>query len=562
MSIRNKLFIGFGLVLLVSLIALSIVTFSLRESGKSFQSFNDSEVEKLRLVQQIQYEDITLTNAIRGIIISPDSKEEKDIYDKYGISIEKSFQEIKPLIHSAKGKELFKELDKYNVKLLDLEAQMIKLAATDSDKTLAIFNGEYAAARDSYSNNLEEFKALQLEILDAKAKQNVSKINRNIVISLIGSVASIIIGIFLALYIARIITRPLNQVVGKLNELSGSEGDLTARLEIKSKDEIGQLSLAFNKTIETIQTIIKQVKVTSAEVGSSAEELSASTEQNSHATNQVTTSIQQIAAGTENQVKVSAESATAMQEMAIGIQRIAESSAQVTESSVQTTEVAQKGMDAVEKSIQQMNVIQESVSEGETKVKELNELSIEIGQIVEVITGIADQTNLLALNAAIEAARAGESGKGFAVVADEVRKLAEESKTSASKITDLILSIQSNTAHAVTYMSKGSSEVEQGITVVSQASRAFDDILRAVQTVSEQIQEVSAASQQMSAGTEEVAASIEGLTDIAKQASAQSQDVAASSEEQLASIEEVAASTETLSKLAEKLQLLVGKFKV
>ena len=192
----------------------------------------------------------------------------------------------------------------------------------------------------------------------------------------------------------------------------------------------------------------------------------------------------------------------------------------------------------------------------------LGERSAEIGTITEVINGIARQTNLLALNAAIEAARAGEHGRGFAVVADEVRKLAEESSTSAQKITDLVQLIQQDTSQAVAAVKENSAETENGMEVVTKAGTAFEQILNAVNKVAGEIQEVSAGAEQMAASSDEVVKYMDQISSIAMGSSEGAHNVSAATEEQLASMEEIAASSSSLSQMSEQLQEQVNKFKV
>lgn len=562
MSIKKKLLAGFGLVLIVAAGAFFTVYLSLQSVGKSYTELVDTEVHKLNLAQQIQYQDLLLTDSVKGIIINPSGTSDLEIYNEEADKLGSNIEEVRTMITNERAIQIFEELDQYNQQLVDLESQIIALAGSDQEAATELYNGEYSEIREIFSGNLEEFKQLQSNIISEKTSLDEQLIQNRSVYGLIAIVIALIVGIGIALFVSRLITRPLREVVKKLDELSENEGDLTARLEIKSKDEIGMLATSFNKMIGNIQTIIKRVQENTVELASASEQLFASSEQNTEATHQVTAAIQEIAAGSERQEHGTDESSRAMEEIASDIQRVANSSAAVAESSTLTTENAQEGNKSVKRSIEQMNNIQSSVAEAELQVRNLGKLSDEIGKILDVITGIADQTNLLALNAAIEAARAGEHGKGFAVVADEVRKLAEESKTSASGITQLIEEIQVNTTRAVTYMNKGTEEVEIGIEVVNQAGKAFATILESVQQVSAQVHEVTAASQQISAGTEEVTSSILELSHIAKEAAGSSQSVAASSEEQLASIEEISSSAGSLSTLAEELQSLVGKFKV
>jgi methyl-accepting chemotaxis protein len=209
-----------------------------------------------------------------------------------------------------------------------------------------------------------------------------------------------------------------------------------------------------------------------------------------------------------------------------------------------------------------MSSISNTVNDLAKVIKGLGDRSQEIGQIVEVITGIAQQTNLLALNAAIEAARAGEHGRGFAVVADEVRKLAEQSAESAQQITNLIGTIQADTSTAVNVMDSTIQEVSSGIGVVNTAGEAFNRIENLINTVAKQIQEVSAASQQMSVGAMQVVKAIDEISDVSEKTAAGTQNVSAAAQEQLASMEEISASSSSLSKMATELQTLVSRFKV
>ncbi|MFN7252619.1 MAG: methyl-accepting chemotaxis protein [Anaerobacillus sp.] len=561
MSLKTKLLFGFGSVLFICIIAFASIYSSLKEVGQSYQNLVEYEMYKLSLAHEIQYQDLASTDSIKGIIIDADNIQEKQRYDEYSVKIKNSIEEIKPLLDDERAIQMFNQLDSYSQQLINLEEIMMELAKTDQKKTMEIFNNHYAEIRNIFSANLEEFKQIQLDLISSKVAKDSKFIETRLLLGMLAIITTIFVGIIISITIARRTTKPINEIVKKLEELSSNEGDLTARLTVSSKDEVGQLATAFNKMIETIQHLVRNVKLTTMVVASASQQLSASAEQNATATTKITESIQEIAGGTELQAKQAESSTAATQEMITSIQFIAESSTTVSASSIVASKEAEEGNKVILQSINQMDLIQKTVNAAGLKVKELESLSNDIGHILNVITTIAEQTNLLALNAAIEAARAGEAGKGFAVVADEVRKLAEGSKNSATKITDLIKEIQVNTTDAVDYMNKGEHEVQSGIILVNEAGEAFGRISSSVQQVTEQIQQVSRASKQLTAGTEIITSSIENLVNISNESFTAAQNVAASSQEQLASIEEIATSADNLSATATELQNLVSRLK-
>jgi methyl-accepting chemotaxis protein len=562
MSIKNKLLLGFGIILLLTTGMSLLMYNSLQSVSSNFDSFTERDMHLLNLSKQIRYEDLALTDTLKSIMLEPTNRDERVKYDAQVEQITKTFDEVIPLLVTERGKEIFAELSNYNDQLAELEAEIITQASVNRVKMTNIYNGDYAKVREIFSRNLNEFEQMQTQRIVSIIEENQSYVQTRSIINIAILVVSILIGIFIALFISRAITKPIAEVSNKLKELSNSEGDLTVRLEVQSNDEIGQLSSAFNSMIETIQTLIAQVHGTTKHVTSATEELATGASESTKAANEIAMAIQDVAMGTETQLQGATESANAIEEMTVGIQRIAEASSVVAETSIGTTEEAENGNEVIKTAIQQMQTINSSVNESVTVIDSLGIRSKEISQIIDVIASIASQTNLLALNAAIEAARAAEHGKGFAVVADEVRKLAEQSATSSNQIAKLIEQIQIDTKVSIQSMDIVSNDVQTGMTLVNQAGEVFIRIVDAVQKVTEQIQEISATSEQMSASSQQVAASIQETSKIAEESSMNSQNVASSSEEQLALMEEISSSAQSLNDMALELQNLVGKFKI
>jgi len=205
-------------------------------------------------------------------------------------------------------------------------------------------------------------------------------------------------------------------------------------------------------------------------------------------------------------------------------------------------------------------LIREEVADSAGAVKHLVERVEQIGQIVEVITGIAVQTNLLALNAAIEAARAGEQGRGFAVVAEEVRQLAEGSRQAATEIADLVRGVQGETEKTVSTMQKVVEEVERGSNLAQESGKALNKMEGMIKQVAEGISQMTDHIQGVAEDMESIVRAVNQVTGISQQTAAGSQQVSASSQEINASVEELAASANVLAKLAQDMEEMIAQF--
>ncbi|MHB1128007.1 MAG: methyl-accepting chemotaxis protein, partial [Bacillota bacterium] len=284
--------------------------------------------------------------------------------------------------------------------------------------------------------------------------------------------------------------------------------------------------------------------------------------QNTQVINNIAIGAQQLASGAEHQ-NASVQGAMAgVEESSASIQQISATAEEVSSTAQETSLLAQKGNEGMARAISEMEKINISTSEISEIVNKLGTRSQAIGQIVDLISGIADQTNLLALNAAIEAARAGEQGRGFAVVAEEVRKLAEQSSQAARQIAILITDIQNDTDKAVQSMSSNAKLIENGNKVISEGANSFHLIEQAIKAVSQQVQEVSRSTEELSRGSEDVVNAVKSIGEIAQQVAESAETIASTTEEQSASIEEMASSVDALARLGQSLQDAVSQFKL
>ncbi|AVX29886.1 MULTISPECIES: methyl-accepting chemotaxis protein [unclassified Carboxydocella] len=341
-----------------------------------------------------------------------------------------------------------------------------------------------------------------------------------------------------------------------------AEKDLTTTIYFPTNDIFGKTAEAFNKMIVDVRATVQQSAVTAEGVTKEAVEVSKATESATASIQQISAAMEQIAGGSQRQADEILETVQTMQEISAAVSQVAAHSQQAFASSQQAAQLASKGLKQVEEAVAKMHAISEAVQTSSAAVEKLYQRSTYIGEIVNVITGIADQTNLLALNAAIEAARAGEHGRGFAVVADEVRKLAEGSGEAAQKIGELIEEIQAETASAALAMTNGNREVEDGVKVALKAKQALDEIHHAVLLTEEMVQGISKASQEQSQGLSQLAGAVEKISGIAQQFSTATQQVAASLEQQMSANEQINVLSYNLVKLAEELKRYIDNFKV
>ncbi|MBW0257492.1 chemotaxis protein [Bacillus sp. F2HM] len=371
---------------------------------------------------------------------------------------------------------------------------------------------------------------------------------------------ALIIGGILIFFIIRSITKPLSTLVSSSKKIS--QGDLTEKIDVRSKDEIGQLGTSFNEMSESLRDVIQAVQTSVENVASSSEELTASAGQTTKATEHITSSIETFSNGNENQSEMVEQSAAHLKQMNEGLNEVAETSDVITASSIQSKTVAETGGQLVEQTVGQMKTIDHSVKEAEGVINGLEHKSKDITNILGVINGIADQTNLLALNAAIEAARAGESGRGFSVVAEEVRKLAVQSSDSAKEIEKLVNEIVTEIETSQNMFKAVNEEVKNGLTITDQTKESFSQINEQTAEIAVRINEMNTTVRELSKGSEQISKAVNEIADVSRESSASIQDIAASAEEQLASMEEISSSSTTLSQMAEELRDLIKKFKI
>lgn len=624
LKVGAKLVSSFIVILLVTGI---IGMMGISQTEKMFKAAEDigrNQMEKTRILGELEGIKSDYRIWVVQYVFAVHRKDLKAAAD-YELKINettKAFNDLvptlQPLLQTDEGKQKTAKVESAWNELLDTDREVIRLTkAGQVTQAVSLLQGESKETYLYCTSVIDEFVKFNTkrvhEIIAVSQLNYKSGRQTTIVIIL----ASLFAGLAGAIYIARGISRPTELLAGAA--LRMAKGDLTVdNVKVNTRDEIGEMSNAFNQMLINLKQMVRQINDTSQTVAATSQQLSGNSNEAASATQQVARAIEEVAKGSAESSRNIDQSVQVIEQVSQSIQQIASGAQQQSQNVIETTnlvndmvtvidkmaermdivknaaeqngKVAVNGGAAVDKTVQGMLEVKDAVFETAKKIHELGEQSQKIGEIIQVIDDIAEQTNLLALNAAIEAARAGEHGKGFAVVADEVRKLAERSGKATKEIAELINDIQRGTKTAVDSMQVGTRQVETGVQLAEQAGKSLEEIVSGVKTADEHVQSImgliqdvlnnsrmvskavnnvaaiteenSAATEEMSASTEQVNSSMQNIASISEETTASAEEVSASSEELTASIEEITASSDQLAKMAQDLQNLVGQFKL
>ena len=378
------------------------------------------------------------------------------------------------------------------------------------------------------------------EIKTAQASQ------RNQLIAIIVVVMAVTLG--LIVWITQRITVPIRNTSEMLKDAAEGEGDLTRRLDVQSRDEVGEMAKWFNMFIGNLQQIVRQVVENAEKIAASASTMAEISEQMNDGAEETSGKANQVATASEEMTVNMNTVAAAMEEASTNINMIASAAEEMTATIAEIAKNSEKGNAIVSQAVSQAEVVSQ-------KVAKLGNAAQEIGKVTETITEISEQTNLLALNATIEAARAGEAGKGFAVVANEIKELAKQTAGATLEIKSQIAGIQGTTGETVT-------EISEISKVINDVSDIVSTIVTAVEEQSVTTREIAQSVAQASEGVQEVNQNVAQSSAVTNSIAADIADVNQSSTAISTSSGQVKHNAEDMSSLAQTLTELVNRFKI
>lgn len=339
------------------------------------------------------------------------------------------------------------------------------------------------------SKNCNELLSLELERSGILNNSIISNFQYSIYSIVVAVIIIIILAVLLSLVITSSITIPLKILRNKISIIA--KGDLTGQpIHINTKDEIGELSTAFNSMKTNLTNILEKVSEVSGEIEESVVFVTERIEENSARSQELSATMDQVSTRMENQneeTHSAQEKVHTINEVTERIAGNADSIMENTEKSMLDSKSGNDNMERYTKQLEDVNAIMIQVSD---VVEQLGSSAEEMNDIIQTITNIADQTNLLSLNASIEAAKAGDSGRGFAVVASEIGNLAENSSTSAQKIADIITEVQSNSKSMTEKMAVGLEQLEAGNKIAQDTMKSFKNIQKGIQLVNSNVKEI------------------------------------------------------------------------
>ncbi|GHV48438.1 methyl-accepting chemotaxis sensory transducer [Synergistales bacterium] len=423
-----------------------------------------------------------------------------------------------------------------------------------------VAGGKVAVASDAFTQFNEDLVNLLLKIAEEVDDAAGKEASAGILRLQISAAAASIIGLALAIFIARMITAPIGKVQSGIGLFAA--GDLMAEFETAGKDELAQMGQALQNMAIKLKETIGSVKDASGSINETAQDFSAMAEETNASVDEFRANVEEV--GTNlNALSATAEEVNAsVEEVAAGAQATAEKGTDIARKVEEAMEAGENGMKSVQRAVNGIDSVSKNADESAKSVQELGERAREIQGFVAQIGGIADQTNLLALNAAIEAARAGEAGRGFAVVAEEVRKLAEDSNVAAKSIEELAKTITGDLDNVVNLSLENARGSKDAKELSKETEELIAKMLDYLKGISAATQDLAAVSEEQAASSEEIAEAVQSIASRVQSAATAGENIRSGVGDVAAAAGKIAEDAEDMSRLSDNLSELLTFFKM
>jgi methyl-accepting chemotaxis protein len=507
-KIGYRLTIAFSLTTVMLAVVVALGASCLRITSGEIKLTIDDRYGKISLLNDLKDDIDQQSRALRDAVLASDAAQvasELDSVAERGRAAEDKLGKLDDAVRLPQGLALLQEVKQARGIYLPARERLAGLArAGDKEGAAAALKSELRPAQNAYLGALDKLIAFQVQLMHDSGDQAEQQARSASTWMILLGVLSAGLSLFTAWYITRGIVRPINHAVRVARTVAG--GDLSSVIEIRSRDEIGQLSAALKEMNTSLVSIVAEVRGGTEAIATASAEIAAGN--------------MDLSERTERQAGSLEETASSMEQLTSTVRQNADNARQANQLALSASDVAGQGGAVVAQVVDTMASINASARK--------------IVDIIAVIDGIAFQTNILALNAAVEAARAGEQGRGFAVVANEVRSLAQRSAAAAKEIKGLI--------------GDSVEQVDAGARLVDQAGSTMTEIVASVRRVTDIMSDIAAASQEQLSGIQHINEAIAQMDQTTQQ--------------NAALVEQASAAASTMQEQAAHLSGAVGVFKL
>ncbi len=505
-------------------------------ASESEEELDESRKEWFELLHETRYNFQKLISAVRIYITQPAPTNKENMMfalERAGLQLKK-FSAYEDLYTLDQEESVEITINAFETYLKNIDVLIDKSESNRRRIDVYLLNEEILPLLETIQNTVDTLVKKEASIMQQSGTQLLHEVNTGLSVQLMIAAIGIVLGILVALLIIHSVTGPLNKTVAALQEVAQGDGDLTRRIKVKSKDELGKLAEAFNQFSIKLQGLVSNISECSNQLAVSSQQM-----------NQAASGNQADIRTQNSQLDQISQAIVSMEQQ---LHNVAEHTEQAAGLSEQAYQDSQDGKKIVNLSLQCSNQLASDVEQAASVINQLEADVVAISKVLNVIHDIAEQTNLLALNAAIEAARAGEQGRGFAVVADEVRTLASRTQEATGEIKTMIQRLQSGSQNAVETMKNGKDMADQGLDQSQQANASLEKIGTATDGMLNMNREIAKVSDNQRQAVHQVSKNVAAINDIAAKTMHGSNLMADSGQ--------------SVNELASQLQNLVSQFKI
>ncbi|MEN5094712.1 methyl-accepting chemotaxis protein [Pseudomonas protegens] len=539
LSISQKLYAGFGVVLLILLLLVLAalrgfdqVSSSVKSNIHSYQVLSQSDA---LLRSLINIETGMRGYALTGLdsFLEPLEQGEKAFTDDYA-RIKNSTAD------NPEQQARLERLKALHDQWLQDDVQgnlALRRAINAGSQPAAAMAAQISAGRDKAKMDAmrqltSELREAEKSLQDARSQAMDAAKSSALAVLIGGGLLAAVLAMLVAWSLSSNLVGRIRQAVEVAKAIAA--GRLDSSISTTGRDEVSNLLQAFAAMQERLRTMISQIKLGADQLVSASQSISSAS--------------LQLSASAQEQSHSASSMAATVEELTVSINHVADNAGDAHALSSESGRQSEEGGSVIQDTLGSMRLIAETVQASASQIGELGQHAEQISSIVSVIKGIAEQTNLLALNAAIEAARAGEQGRGFAVVADEVRLLAQRTANSTQEITEMVDKIQMGTREAVSSMDVGVNQVKSGVELAQQAGEAIVNIRTSSGNVVRVVDQISLALREQTAASQDVARNVERIAQMSQQNSQ--------------AVEETTETARSLQQLAQNLEQQVNVFRL